>query len=722
MEIEQFWRELKQEHNTTFQLRDKAASCAHGLDNVLPALRPQTCLGIEQSKRKKKLGDLTEQSQNQFSCPVETLQLNELKHHHHGDEKHTIMPVQQNIQSNNNSDIGVPLNKCQELSNNSTIINDNELEIIGSIKPHCPKDDEKFDKSPINTDILSSIITNKTDNSCLENKCDEYQDTDNKNMNIKMPQVHETSQSINSNDEPFEIILETNLDNEKSKFIDNNNDEFITHEICNLSRESSQEKSESTSSYLDPIVNSSAEADNSINFDKVQPTIIPEQFAKVPMEQIIGEIDCVVDTKENLGQKMPVKKIKTKIRQTPPEPPPRKYFTKPSPLNLNANNILSDLPDKPKVPERPDFKVNNTKRTNSETLVPVDQRECYEGYRDFIEKSMDFIDEPNVKSSINHSGYSEISEKHIKDDKPIFDKYELFTEKFGSTNSITTIQNSPELPIPTADSPDGAGCSRPAELKVRTLEKDKHYERGVVNRAMMVARSIGLHSGSKVSSASPRSNRKRNMILAKRRNVSVKDIRPGDLEGWLTYRSRGAGGAWARSWFILKGSSLYRFKNQDSIKSDCLIVLPGFTASQATEVKSRKYAFKVYHTGTVFYFAADTEDCLSLWLDSINKATLGADTHNRTSGLFSETDESDNDSKTKIKSLSSYDYKDKTFGSLKKLGRKNSGAKEQETGGASLDRKYLRFLGARTQNLPVPTAQFRSYRRVLPSSTPNRYV
>lgn len=50
VDIEQFWRELKQEHSTTFQLRDKAASCAHGLDNVQaqPSLRPQTCLGIEQ--------------------------------------------------------------------------------------------------------------------------------------------------------------------------------------------------------------------------------------------------------------------------------------------------------------------------------------------------------------------------------------------------------------------------------------------------------------------------------------------------------------------------------------------------------------------------------------------------------------------------------------------------------------------------------------------------
>lgn len=166
-----------------------------------------------------------------------------------------------------------------------------------------------------------------------------------------------------------------------------------------------------------------------------------------------------------------------------------------------------------------------------------------------------------------------------------------------------------------------------------------------------------------------------------------------------------------------------RFKTQDSAKADCLIVLTAFTVSPATEVKSRKYAFKVYHTGTVFYFAADSEDCLILWLDAINKGTLGADTHNQSIGLFSETDESDSENNHKSKTKCTLESKanvEKSFGSLKKAVRKDVGAfKDHEIGGASLDRKYLKFL-ARNQNIPVPTAQFRSYRRVLPSSTSNK--
>jgi connector enhancer of kinase suppressor of Ras 2 len=138
-------------------------------------------------------------------------------------------------------------------------------------------------------------------------------------------------------------------------------------------------------------------------------------------------------------------------------------------------------------------------------------------------------------------------------------------------------------------------------------------------------------------------------------------------------------------------------------------------------VKSRKYAFKVYYTGTVFYFAADTDDTFIMWLEAINRVTSGTEP---TSGLFSETDESDRENIINVKSSSieSKPLTEKTFGSLKKLGKKDSTVKDHEISGASLDRKYLKFLGAKTHNIPVPTAQFRSYRRVLPTSTSSRLL
>lgn len=62
-----------------------------------------------------------------------------------------------------------------------------------------------------------------------------------------------------------------------------------------------------------------------------------------------------------------------------------------------------------------------------------------------------------------------------------------------------------------------------------------------------------------------------------------------------------------------------------------MIILSGFTVSIADEVKSRTNAFKVYHMGTMFYFAAETPDDLSMWLDWFSTTTI-ADGHN--SGIF----------------------------------------------------------------------------------------
>ena len=60
-----------------------------------------------------------------------------------------------------------------------------------------------------------------------------------------------------------------------------------------------------------------------------------------------------------------------------------------------------------------------------------------------------------------------------------------------------------------------------------------------------------------------------------------------------------------------------------------MVYLPGFTVSPADEVKSRPFAFKVYHTGTTFYFAAETHFELSVWLDAITTATLAQNAHSQ---------------------------------------------------------------------------------------------
>lgn len=53
-----------------------------------------------------------------------------------------------------------------------------------------------------------------------------------------------------------------------------------------------------------------------------------------------------------------------------------------------------------------------------------------------------------------------------------------------------------------------------------------------------------------------------------------------------------------------------------------MISLPGFTVSPAEEVKSRNFSFKVYHTGTTFYFAAESREDLAAWVESFQRVTI----------------------------------------------------------------------------------------------------
>lgn len=107
-------------------------------------------------------------------------------------------------------------------------------------------------------------------------------------------------------------------------------------------------------------------------------------------------------------------------------------------------------------------------------------------------------------------------------------------------------------------------------------------------------------------------------------------------------------------------------------------------------MKSRSNAFKVYHTGTVFYFSADDTDSLQSWIDLIRSATLhNSDVKLQETSLYSETDDSDTEKpRTSEKSDSL-----KKFGSLKKFTCKKNSSETPSPGSTSLDRKWYVLLG-----------------------------
>ncbi|KAK9870665.1 hypothetical protein WA026_008227 [Henosepilachna vigintioctopunctata] len=214
---------------------------------------------------------------------------------------------------------------------------------------------------------------------------------------------------------------------------------------------------------------------------------------------------------------------------------------------------------------------------------------------------------------------------------------------------------------------------------------------------------------------------KKKNLVAKRRKVTVQDLSPPDIQGWLYQRLRikqTQHVSWEKRWFVLLGNCLYGFKSKDDPRAACLIFLCGFTVAVANEVKSRSNAFKVYHTGTVFYFSAEDPDSLQCWIDLITSATLLADTAKTNDGtLFSETDDSDTEKSKNIPEKQSGESL-KKFGSLKKFSSKKNSHASQD-GSTSLDRKWF-FNKSSSQSknaLPVPTAQFRSYRKIRTSES-----
>lgn len=153
-----------------------------------------------------------------------------------------------------------------------------------------------------------------------------------------------------------------------------------------------------------------------------------------------------------------------------------------------------------------------------------------------------------------------------------------------------------------------------------------------------------------------------------------------------------------------------------------MIYLSGFTATAAPEVKSRLNAFKVYHEGTAFYFAADDPELTSSWIENIAAATLHNDNSKPPDKRYSETEESDDESRSddrkhdESKSGEKGSESIKKFGSLKMMSSKKSN--QVPSGSTSLDRKSFFKPNFSKSSMPVPTAQFRSYRKY-PSSNIN---
>ncbi|KAJ8920841.1 hypothetical protein NQ315_015633 [Exocentrus adspersus] len=374
--------------------------------------------------------------------------------------------------------------------------------------------------------------------------------------------------------------------------------------------------------------------------------------------------------------------------------------------------------------------VNSTLVENrSEEVIPVKQVESTE---DVTDKEVppkppprNFIEIPKPAypaDSPKPTNLVELTKNNPTPSKPVFEFPDTKKSEHVRQSSIHSI----DLSQPTSKNADQAKPNCEDKLPPKYFEpklvstpvsKSKTEFSDADTISYKAAPSYEIQKGTGDNKVSPtnsivkamisskaKSAKKKNTLTAKRRRVSVNELSPADIQGYLYQRLRGKHNQnvhWEKRWFVLLGNCLYGFKTKEDPRAACLIFLSGFTVAVASEVKSRSNAFKVYHTGTVFYFSAEDPDALQSWIDLIRTATL----HNETTKVqdgsrYSETDESDTE---KPKTVTEKTDSLKKFGSLKKI-----------RGSTSLDRKWF-FNKSSSQpkhSLPVPTAQFRSYRKI----------
>uniref|UniRef100_A0A2K6FCW6 Connector enhancer of kinase suppressor of Ras 1 n=1 Tax=Propithecus coquereli TaxID=379532 RepID=A0A2K6FCW6_PROCO len=119
---------------------------------------------------------------------------------------------------------------------------------------------------------------------------------------------------------------------------------------------------------------------------------------------------------------------------------------------------------------------------------------------------------------------------------------------------------------------------------------------------------------------SPALGRKKSKGVAtrlSRRRVSCRQLGRPDCDGWLLLRKAPGGfmgPRWRRCWFVLKGHTLYWYRQPQDEKAEGLINVSSYSLESGHDQK-KKYVFQLTHDMyKPFIFAADTLTDLSMWV------------------------------------------------------------------------------------------------------------
>ncbi|KAH8301768.1 hypothetical protein KR059_011406 [Drosophila kikkawai] len=227
--------------------------------------------------------------------------------------------------------------------------------------------------------------------------------------------------------------------------------------------------------------------------------------------------------------------------------------------------------------------------------------------------------------------------------------------------------------------------------------------------------------------------KKKHSLMAKRRNTNLKLLGTGDIQGHLYRRKKNHRGVtyWARIYFVMLDTILYGFRSKESTSASLVIFLPGFTVSLAKEVHSKPHAFKVYHTAKSFYFAAESLNALNQWVDFLRQASLKVPqgSASRDAGdakdLYSENDSSGEECDALVANNLSTPSPQGNKEAMSASSLVLPGGTPPSAGPTKHERGYLdsfrKFTMGKmgkssaakpSSDIPVPTEQYRSYRKV----------
>ncbi|XP_015987632.2 connector enhancer of kinase suppressor of ras 1 isoform X2 [Rousettus aegyptiacus] len=145
-----------------------------------------------------------------------------------------------------------------------------------------------------------------------------------------------------------------------------------------------------------------------------------------------------------------------------------------------------------------------------------------------------------------------------------------------------------------------------------------------------------------------------------RRRVSCRELGRPDCDGWLLLRkvpSGFMGPRWRRCWFVLKGHTLYWYRQPQDGKAEGLINVSNYSLESGHDQK-KKYVFQLTHNVyKPFIFAADTLADLSMWvrhlITCISKyQSPGRGSLPREEDCYSETEAEDPDDEAGSRSAS----------------------------------------------------------------------